>query len=105
MPKRPKEQLTTIGGLALVAAFFCFVTAVIFGCITTTHVGGSGSAAEAPNVAAAGAACGFAIAGGLCMIAAAVAESAIGKYSGRAAAPRGPSDLPPPPAPHDNSGV
>jgi len=75
MPARPKEQLTTVGGLALVAAFISFVTAVIFGCIATVRLGSGGGSTESPNVAAAGAACGFAIAGGLCMIAAAVAEN------------------------------
>jgi hypothetical protein len=73
MPSAAKEHLTTVGGLALLTAFVCFVTAVIFGCVTTVRVG-SGTD-EAPNVAGAGAACGFGVATGLCLVAAAVAES------------------------------
>jgi hypothetical protein len=76
MPAAPKEHLTTVGGLALLAAFVCFVAAVIFACLTTVRLnpGGSGST-DAPNITAAGAACGFAVATGLCLVAAAIAES------------------------------
>jgi hypothetical protein len=68
-----KEQLTTAGGLSILAAFLCFTTAVIFGCVTTVQIGNGPN--EAPNVTAAGASCGFGVASGLCLIAAAIAES------------------------------
>ena len=74
MPSARREELTTVGGLSLLAAFLCFVTAVIFGCVSTVQLGPN-SSNEAPNVAAAGAACGFGVASGLCLVAAAIAES------------------------------
>ena len=71
-----REELTTVGGLSLLASFGSFVAAVLFGCMWVVRLnsGGSGST-DAPNIAAAGAACGFAITSGLCLVAAAIAES------------------------------
>ena len=96
MPSASRERLTTVGGLALVAAFICFVTAIIFGFISTVQLGPSGGSNEAPNVTSAGAACGFAVASGLCMIAAAVAEGGARRHEARAGkTTSSPSDLPP----------
>ncbi|MCI0703807.1 MAG: hypothetical protein L0241_22335 [Planctomycetia bacterium] len=74
MPSSSKGELTTVGGLSLLVAFLCFVTAIIFGCLDTVRLN-PGSPTEAPNITSAGAACGFAVASGLCLIAAAIAES------------------------------
>jgi hypothetical protein len=93
MPRSSREELTTVGGLALLAAFGSFVVAIIFGCmwVVRLNAGGSGST-EAPNITAAGAACGFAIASGLCLVAAAIAESGAKR---REPPPTRPSDSPP----------
>jgi hypothetical protein len=83
----PKEHLTTIGGLSILAAFLCFVAAVIFGCMTTVRLNTGNSAADAPNVAGAGAACGFGVATGLCLVAAAIAESGARRRESRPTPP------------------
>jgi hypothetical protein len=74
MPASRKEELTTVGGLALLGSFGSFIVAIIFGTMSTVHVSAGGSG-EAPNITSAGAACGFAVASGLCLVAAAIAES------------------------------
>jgi hypothetical protein len=76
MARSSQEDLTTVGGMAFLAAFGSAVVAIIFGCMWVVRLnsGGSGST-DAPNIVAAGAACGFAITSGLCLVAAAIAES------------------------------
>jgi hypothetical protein len=74
MPAPRREELSTVGGLALLGSFGSFIVAIIFGTMSTVHVSAGGSG-EAPNITSAGAACGFAIASGLCLVAAAIAES------------------------------
>ena len=69
-----REELTTVGGLALIGAFGSFLVAVLFGSMWTVRLSQGGST-EAPNITSAGAACGFAITSGLCLVAAAIAES------------------------------
>jgi hypothetical protein len=71
-------HLTPVGVISICAGLVCFLTALIFGCITTVEHSPNNSS---PNI-------GFAVASGLCLIAAAVTEAGSTKREPAAGEPK-----------------